>query len=86
MALSKNQTDTWLTFEHNFGGCGGKFETRVSMLKDFPERVVCPGCPAVENQERTRVLQEFGYAADKFLELKVILERDYNLKLISGVI
>lgn len=86
MALNEHRTDTWLTFEHDIGACGCKFETRVSMLKDFPERIICPGCPAVENQQKTKLLKELGNTAAKFLELKATLERDFNLKIVGGII
>ena len=86
MPLDKNQTDTRLIFEHDIAGCGCKFETRIGMLKDFPEKVVCPGCPAQENENRVRVLKEFGHTAAKLLELKVSLDRDFNFKLINSII
>ena len=85
MPLNKHQTDTWITFEHDIGACGCKFETRVGILKDFPERVICPGCPAKENENRTRALKELGHAAAKFLELKAALERDFNFKIVGSL-
>lgn len=74
--------DIWFTFQHDIGGCGGQFQTRLSMLRDFPEKVVCPSCLMSENEKRTRAMKTFGEAAVNFYTAKGALERDFKLKII----
>lgn len=83
MDQKNTKPDTWVTFEHSIGGCGGHFQTRLSMLRDFPEKVLCPGCPSSLNDDKIDALRAFGNAATDLIAAKNVLEKAFSLKLLD---
>ena len=84
--LKEFPTDAVVLFEHDIESCGCHFETKVSILKNFPENVLCPACLDKVVEHKTEAIKELGEILEKYIAAKARLESDFNLKIIDGPI
>ena len=74
----------YVDFHHDFGGCGAHFQTRVSTMRDFPERVVCPACPAeMKAEERIAAMKRLSAAITELMAAKDDLEKRFSMRIIK---
>ena len=84
--MNKNSyLQTRLTFRHNIGVCESEFETKLSIICDHPEKVICPGCIVGTNNNRTAAIKRFGQALSDFLAARQDLESNFNFELVSEI-
>lgn len=74
-----------ITFRHDVGMCGCFFQTTVGVLKDYPEKVSCPGCIGKNTDHHKDLLKELGEVAARFYDIKSQLSRDHNLLIVGGL-
>lgn len=74
----------YVDFHHDFGGCGAHFQTRVAMMHDFPERVVCPACRAdMKAEERVAAMKRMSVAITELMAAKEDLEKRFSLRIVK---
>lgn len=74
----------WITFEHRIGACGGKFQTNLAMIVDFPEKIICPSCPQKSDSDRIEIIRRFGAAMSNFISARQELEDKLGFRVVEG--
>jgi hypothetical protein len=74
----------YVDFHHDTPSCGGRFQTKLIFMADFPGRVVCPACPGSgDPEERTAAMKRLAAAIVELRIAKADLEQRLRLRLVE---
>lgn len=74
----------YLDFHHDVGFCGGHFQTKITTLCDFPEKVICPACHGGGDPERrVAAMKRLAAAIVELRAAEADLEKGFNLRLVN---